>query len=94
MWLMCNLQRASVCALIVAYCRANESWSTGVGVGEPMAAGVTSVFALIQTESLEFDWGSHASGEEVSIQVDDTLLEVQEVGHITPAVALTELVSI
>ena len=58
--------------------------------------GVTQVESFgSETESLEFkDWGSHASGnEEVSIQVDDTPLEVQEVRNITPAVrvALAEL---
>ena len=85
------------------------SQSTGVGVGtqfrtitsdaEPMAvadAGITQVDSSgSETESLEFeDWGSHANGnEEVSIQVDDTPLEVREVRNITPAVrvALAEL---
>ena len=51
-------------------------------------AGITKVDSSgSETESLEFeDWGSHASGnEEVSIQVDDTPLEVQEIRNITPA---------
>ena len=46
-----------------------------------MAAGITQVDSSgSETESLFEDWGSHTSGnEEVSIQVDDTPLEVQEV---------------